>query len=43
MGDYKGAVLLLPVLLDVQKLIVDRGIDTDWLRQALFDLSFPNL
>ncbi len=37
MSDYKGAALLLPVLLEAQELIADKGIDTVWLRQALFD------
>ncbi len=37
MSDYKGAALLLPVLLEAQELITDKGIDTVWFRQALFD------
>ena len=35
MSDYKGAALMLPVLLKAAELLGDKGYDADWFRQAL--------
>ncbi|UXN04675.1 hypothetical protein [Bartonella sp. HY406] len=46
MSDYKGVALLLLILPDAQELIADKGINSDWFRQALLarkssPASFP--
>lgn len=37
MRDDKGAVLSLRIMPDAQELIAHKGIDTEWVKQALFD------
>jgi len=34
-SDYRGAATVLPALPEADKLIADRGYDSDWFRQAL--------
>jgi transposase len=34
-SDYRGAATVLPALPEADRLIADRGYDSDWFRQAL--------
>ena len=38
-SDYRGAATILPALPDAKVLIVDRGYDSNWFRDALSELE----
>ena len=38
-SDYRGAATVLPDLPNADRLIADKGYDSDWFRQALTDLE----
>ena len=38
-SDYRGAATVLPNLPEADRLIADKGYDSDWFREALTDLE----
>ena len=38
-SDYRGAATVLPALPDAEVLIADKGYDSDWFRETLYELE----
>jgi hypothetical protein len=40
-SDYRGAAIMPPALPNADRLITDRGYDSDWFRNALVEQDIP--